>query len=228
MRSITRLLLLLLVLTIVATPLCSCENLRNLVNLIDRFTSEETTAVDTTPEETTKEPPKQDTGNTEEDTNPYNLKYKDMTREEFYANYTPAENAEDAYYRSKYGIMSGTLRVPDEAPRVVQNRPMEDGKYIRNSEATFIGEDVYVLVDVNGEPVMEIYRGGGYITLEEVAAYVYAFGDVPANYSSNKKASPSASIWKEYLRVNNTKFTGDTRKYPYEPELPASAAVAAI
>ena len=221
MRSITRLLLLLLVLTIVATPLCSCENLRNLVNLIDRLTPEETTAVDTTPEETTTQaPPKQDTGDVEEDTNPYNLKYKNMTRQEFYANYTPAENAEDAYYRSKYGFMSGTLRVPDEAPRVVQDRPMEDGKYIRNSVATYLDEDVYVLVDVNGEPVMEIYRGGGYITLEEVAAYVYAFGDVPANYSSNKKASPSASIWKEYLRVNNTKFTGDTRKYPYEPELP--------
>ena len=224
MRSITRLLLLLLVLTIVATPLCSCESVRNFIELIypELTTSTETTPEETTPETTTPQEttPPSTGGNVVEDTNPYNLKYKDMTREEFYANYTPAENAEDAYYRSKYGFMSGTLRVPDEAPRVVQNRPMQDGKYIRNSVATYLSEDVYLLVDVNGEPVMEIYRGGGYITLEEVAAYVFAFGDVPANYSNNKKTSPSSSIWKEYLRVNNTKFSGNTRQYPYEPALP--------
>ena len=222
MRSITRLLLLILVLALVATPLCSCDSINNLISSLhgETTTHAETTTEVTTPEATTPPsgttPPAQE----DEDTNPYNLKYKNMTREEFYANYTPAENAEDAYYRSKYGFMSGTLRVPDEAPRAVQNRPMQDGKYIRNSVATFIGEDVYVLVDVNGEAVMEIYRGGGYITLEEVAAYIYAFGDVPANYSNNKKASPTSSIWKEYLRVNNTKFTGDTSRYPYEPELP--------
>ena len=143
-----------------------------------------------------------------------------MTRAEFYTDYEPAENAEDAYWRSKYGFMSGTLVVPDQAPTVAENRPMQDGKYIRNSVTTFIDSDTYVLVDINGEVVMEIYRGGGYITLEEVAAYVYAFGDIPANYVNNKRTSPSSSIWGEYLRLNNSKFTGDTRKYPYEPELP--------
>ena len=219
MRSITRLLLLLLALTVVATPLCSCESVRSFIELIypEVTTSTETTPETTTPQETT---PPSTGGDVEGDTNPYNLKYKDMKREDFYANYTPAENAEDAYYRSKYGFMSGTLRVPDEAPRVVQNRPMQDGKYIRNSVNQFIGRDVYLLVDVNGEVVMEIYRGGGYITLEEVAAYIYAFGDIPANYTSKKSGNPSTDKWGEYLRLNNSKFSGDTRRYPYEPALP--------
>ena len=150
----------------------------------------------------------------------YQEKYANMTADEFYANYTYAENAEDAYWRSYYGFLSGDLRVPDAAPRVVQNRPEQDGKYIRNSITNFIGDDTYVIVDVHGNAVMEIYRGGAYITLEEVAAYVYAFGDIPANYDSNKKARPSNSIWGEHLRVNNTVFSGDTHKYPYEPELP--------
>ena len=150
----------------------------------------------------------------------YQEKYANMTADEFYANYTYAENAEDAYWRSYYGFLSGDLRVPEAAPRVVQNRPQQDGKYIRNSITNFIGEDTYVIVNSRGEAVMEIYRGGAYITLEEIAAYVYAFGDVPANYDANKKARPSSSIWGEYLRVNNTVFSGDTRKYPYEPALP--------
>ena len=241
MHAFKRFLLLLLVLTIVTTPLCSCDSiLKNLPELLEQITTStsETTIIEestpeelipeqttpeatlpegTTPEETT---PEETTPESPVDPSDYKTKYASMTHQEFYANYTIAENADDAYWRSYYGFMSGTLRVPDEAPRVVQNRPMQDGMYIRNSVNQFIDEDTYVLVDVNGDVVMEIYRGGGYITLEEVAAYVYAFGDIPANYDANKKAKPTGSKWGEYLRVNNTKFTGDTRKYPYEPELP--------
>ena len=230
MRTIQRLLLLLLVLVTVATPLCSCEQLVDFIppltteTTLEPITPETTTPQIIIPEITTPEvitpevtPPEEITPDEPED---YQSKYANMSREDFYADYEPAENAEDAYWRSKYGFMSGSLTVPDQAPTVAQNRPMQDGKYIRNSVANFIGDDVYVLVDANGEVVMEIYRGGAYITLEEVAAYVYAFGNVPANYASNKKESPSSSIWGEYLRVNNTKFSGDTRKYPYEPKLP--------
>ena len=232
MRTIKRLLLLLLVLSLVAAPLLSCEQLLGSISNITTETTtpsssipKETTPENTTPWETTPQisTPGETTPETPiipDDPEDYQSKYKDMSHEEFYADYEPAENAEDAYWRSQYGFMSGSLTVPDQAPTVAQNRPMQDGKYIRNSVTTFIGEDVYVLVDANGEAVMEIYRGGAYITLEEVAAYVYAFGDIPANYVSYKNASPSSSIWGEYLRLNNSKFTGDTRRYPYEPELP--------
>ena len=71
-----------------------------------------------------------------------------------------------------------------------------------------------------GDEVYRIYRGGGYIGLEEVAAYVYAFGDVPANYVSSKSTSPTSSKWGIYLRLNHTAFSGNTSRYPYEPELP--------
>ena len=181
-------------------------------------TPEDTTPENTTPEATTPEevtPPTPPVDNTD-----YETLYKNMSKQEFYANYTPAKSFKDAYWRSKYGFMSGSLTTPDQAPTVAQNRPMQDGMYIRNSVTTFIDNNVYVLVDVNGDVVMEIYRGGAYITLEEVAAYVYAFGDIPANYTSKKSGSPADSIWGEYLRLNNSKFTGDTYRYPYEPELP--------
>ena len=216
MRSIKRLFLLFLVLAVTVAPLCSCNILNTLFPL---SSTEATTPEDTTPEVTTPETTTPSSGSTGEPSE-YDDKYKNMSREEFYADYEPAENAEDAFYRSKYGFMSGSLTVPDQAPTVAQNRPMQDSKYIRNSVATFIGTDVYLLVDANGEGVMEIYRGGAYITLEEVAAYVYAFGDIPANYTSQKSGNPSTDKWGEYLRLNNSKFSGDTRRYPYEPELP--------
>ena len=204
-----RLLLLLLVLSVVAAPLFSCNN-----ESITETTTESLTqgAESSTPEEIVTTPP--------EDTTDYEALYRDMSFEEFYTNYEPAQSPEDAYWRSFYGFMSGSLTTPDQAPTLAQNRPMQDGKYIRNSITTFIGEDIYILVDVTGETVMEIYRGGAYITLEEVAAYVYAFGDIPANYTSKKNGNPNTSKWGEYLRLNNSKFSGDTSRYPYEPELP--------
>ena len=76
------------------------------------------------------------------------------------------------------------------------------------------------MTDAWGREVFRVYRGGGYITLEEVAAYVFAFGDVPANYTSSKSTRPTSSIWGEYLRLNHTKFSGNTSQYPYEPVLP--------
>ena len=230
MHTINRLLLLLLALIVVAVPLFSCEEQSNPTPSIttESTSSEVTTPEITTPEDTTPEiTTPEDTTPAETppqtppvDTTDYETLYRDMSDEEFYANYTPAKSFKDAYWRSKYGFMSGSLTTPDQAPTVAQNRPMQDGKYIRNSVTTFIGKNVYVLVDVNGEVVMEIYRGGAYITLEEVAAYVYAFGDVPANYVNKKSGSPVDSIWGEYLRLNHSKFTGNTEKYPYEPELP--------
>ena len=131
-----------------------------------------------------------------------------------------AQSLEEALERSKNGQVSGSTVTPDQAPIISTYRPMVDGKYVKNNEPYYIDENTYVVVDALGNEVLRIYRGGGYITLEEVAAYVYAFGDVPANYASNKKTKPTSSIWGEFLRVNHSKFSGDTRKYPYEPALP--------
>jgi len=131
-----------------------------------------------------------------------------------------ADSYEEAIERSKNGILSGSTTVPDKAPTVSKYQPKINGLFVKNSEPYYIDENTYVIVDAYGNEVMRIYRGGGYITLEEVAAYVYAFGDVPANYVSGKNMSPLSSIWGEYLRLNHSKFSGNTQKCPYEPVLP--------
>ena len=150
--------------------------------------------------------------------------YVGMTAAEFYANYTPATCQEDALYRSQHGFLSGSLKVSGQYAVDADYQPTEGGKYIRNTGNYYLNEDTYVVVNAWGEEVMRIYRGGGYITLEEVAAYMYAFGgangSLPANYTSKKSAQPSQRIWGDYLRVNHSYFKGDTKKYPYEPELP--------
>lgn len=147
--------------------------------------------------------------------------YKNVTAAEFYANYTPATSYWDAYYRTQHYFMSGEIYDQDQEPTLADNQPMENGLYVRNTSALYSSDgNIYYVIDDEGNIVNKIYKGAAYITLEEVAAYVFAFGDIPANYSSNKKTSPSSSPWGKYLRVNNTKFSGDTSRYPYEPVLP--------
>ena len=151
--------------------------------------------------------------------------YEAVSKEVFYANYTIACCATNAKYRSKHGFLSGSLEIPGQFAQDAQNRPTADGKFVRNTSAYYLdGGSTYVVTDASGREVMRVYKGGAYITLEEVAAYMYAFGgtsnSIPANYTVSKKTRPSESIWGEYLRVNHSKFSGNTKKYPYEPELP--------
>lgn len=151
--------------------------------------------------------------------------YVGMTAEEFYADYKPATCREDALYRSQHGFLSGSLEVPGQYAVDAEYRPMEDGKFVRNTSNYYLDDgNTYVVVDAYGKTVMKIYKGGGYITLEEVAAYMYAFGgakeNLPANYTSKKATKVGTSIWGEYLRSNHSYFSGNTSKYPYEPVLP--------
>lgn len=147
--------------------------------------------------------------------------YKDVTAHEFYASYTPAISNEDAYYRSLHGFMSGELETPDQAPMLASFQPKDGSVFVRNSTMLFdeSGKE-YTVVDCYGNEAFKVYRDGAYITLEEVAAFVYAFGTYPANYTTSKDASPMGSIWGEYLRLNHSSFSGNTKKYPYEPKLP--------
>lgn len=147
--------------------------------------------------------------------------YVNVDEDEFYANYTPAISYMDAYYRSKHNLMSGSIEKQDQAPTISAYQPKSNDKYIRNNVYIFSEDgNTYYVVDCYGEIAFEIYKGGAYVILEEVAAYVFAFGEPPANHSSSKNTKPSSSVWGKYLRVNNTKFSGDTSRYPYEPELP--------
>ena len=147
--------------------------------------------------------------------------YVNVDVDAFYADYRPAVSYMDAYYRSKHYLMSGSIAEQQQAPTVSSYQPMQDGKYVRNTTYLYSADgNTYYVVNAYGEVVNEIYRGGAYVILEEVAAYVFAFGEPPANHSSSKSTKPSSSPWGIYLRVNHTNFSGDTWKYPYEPVLP--------
>lgn len=157
----------------------------------------------------------------DEDDGPTSDPYVGMSEYEFYANYTPATSYKDSYYRSLHYFMSGSIEDQDQAPTVSDYQPMENGLFVRNTSALYSSDgNTYYVIDAYGNIVNRIFKGGAYVTLEEVAAYVFAFGDIPANYTSSKSGNPASSPWGEYLRLNNTKFSGNTYKYPYEPELP--------
>ena len=136
--------------------------------------------------------------------------YVGMSKDDFYADYTPACCNQDAQHRSRHGFLSGILEVPGQYVKQADNCPMSDGKYIRNTAAVYLDNgNTYVIMDAKGKEVLRIHKAGGYITLEEVAAYMYAFGGdgtIPANYTSKKKSKPSSSPWGEYLRVNHSYF----------------------
>ena len=147
--------------------------------------------------------------------------YLDIDKNEFYNNYKRATSLLDSQYRSECYLMSGDITPQDQEPEIARNQPKQGNMLIHNTTRNFSNNgNVYTVYNVNGEKEFDIYYGGAYTSLEEVAAYIYAWGEVPANYDPDKDAEPYNSNWGEYLRVNNTDFSGDTDKYPYEPVLP--------
>ena len=181
----------------------------------EEITTEEITTEEITTEEITTEQ------ETEAPSEPPEDPYVNISAAEFYSDYEPADDYWDAYYRTQHGFMSGSIEPQDQKPTIAKYQPMEDGLYVRNTYSYFSADgNTYYIVDGYGEVVSRVFKGAAYVSLEEVAAYVFAFGDIPANYSTSKKTDPDDSIWGEYLRVNHTKFSGSTTKYPYEPELP--------
>ncbi len=151
--------------------------------------------------------------------------YQNVDKTAFYADYSPACCRTNALYRSQHGLISGILYVPGQYAEDADYRPMENNQYVRNTATCYADNgNTYIVLDGYGNEVLRVYKGGGYITLEEVAAYMYAFGGsstgIPANYVTKKSTKPTSSIWGEYLRVNHSYFSGDTSNYPYEPELP--------
>ena len=151
--------------------------------------------------------------------------YVGVNKDDFYADYSPACCYVDACYRTQHYLMSGYLEVPDQYPTISSYQPSQDGMLLRNTDCYYLDDgNTYVVVDAYGVEVLRVYKGAAYITLEEVAAYMYAFGgsksSIPANYTSSKSTKPTNNPWGIFLRVNHSFFSGDTDKYPYEPVLP--------
>ena len=152
-----------------------------------------------------------------------NNPYYGVDKTSFYKDYSEATSYEDAYYRTMCGLMSGDITPQGHLPVSLEIK--EDDKYVRYSTATYVlstkGEYI-AYVENNFDEFNIIYHSGAYTSLNEVAAYLLAFGDVPANsnYHKSKEKELSVSTWGEYGRLNNSRFSGDTSKYPYEPLLP--------
>ncbi len=147
--------------------------------------------------------------------------YLDISKEEFYSDYKRATSYKDAMNRSEAYLMSGSIDLQDQEPTIASYQPSLNGKLIHNSSLNYYNDGLtYTVNDSNGNPAFDVYFGAAYTSLEEVAAYIYAFGDVPINYSESKNMKPSRSPWGEFLRLNNSEFSGDTDRYPYEPVLP--------
>ncbi len=152
--------------------------------------------------------------------------YVGVDKDAFYADYTPACCYTDACYRTQHFLLSGLLSVPGQYATVSEYQPADaSGLLIRNTDCIYLDDgNTYVVVDAYGQEVLRVYRGAAYITLEEVAAYMYAFGgsndSLPANYTSKKLTKVGTSPWGIYLRGNHSNFSGNTEKYPYEPVLP--------
>ena len=148
--------------------------------------------------------------------------YININKDDFYTNYERATSYEDAYYRTKHYLMSGDIKSQYYLPP--EGRIVEDNKAVRLTTATYVLDAMgkyiaYIPNVIDGEDTI-IFYGAAYTSLNDVAAYLLAFGEVPANQSSSKKANDVLPTWGIYGRLNNTRFKGDISKYPYEPELP--------
>ena len=183
--------------------------------------TQSTQSTESTPPSTTSEP-EPEIGCDGHESDPY----VNVDVDEFYVNYTPACCYTDATYRTQHHLMSGFLEVPGQYATVSEYQPTdENGQLLRNTDCFYLDDGkTYVVVDAYGVEVFRVYKGAAYITLEEVAAYMYAFGgssaNIPANYTTSKPKKVGDNPWGIYLRGNHSNFSGDTKKYPYEPALP--------
>ena len=151
--------------------------------------------------------------------------YTSVNTNSFYSTYTIATTYEDSYYRTQHHLMSGDISnsglnyYPSQEDAIYQS-----SKYARITTAVYIlSTDGDYLAYIPNSDTMDraIFYGGAYISMNDVASYLLAFGEVPANskYTSSQKTN-AVNDWGIYGRCNNTSFSGDIVKYPYEPELP--------
>lgn len=150
--------------------------------------------------------------------------YLGLSFDSFYNNYEIAITYEDAKNRSAAGFMAGDITPQGHLP--ANNGIKEDDTYLRSSTGTYIlkpnGDYLGYIPNTFGS-YHAIYYGCGYVSLEDVAAYLLAFGKLPPNSNYGTGSSDrrdSIEMWGIYGRVNKQNFSGDVNNYPYEPLLP--------
>ena len=151
--------------------------------------------------------------------------YEGVSRDEFYSNYTEASSYEDAILRTQHGFISGSITYLDKLHET--NTIYSGREFYKFDNYTYgVNENNEIIsynINTKDGTYKTIYKGAGYVTLDEVAAYILAFGEVPANSNYDKGSkgkSQSIATWGKYGRVNIGKYSNDVVKYPNEPELP--------
>lgn len=153
--------------------------------------------------------------------------YTNTTKEQFYSNYSIASSYEEAYFRTRHNFMSGDIT--NQGYLAPSGKVMTNGSAVRCTTAIYIldyqGNYLgYIPNNYNGDNRV-IWYGGAYISFDDVAAYLYAFGEVPANSNYDKGTSgrkQSIAAWGKYGRVNIGEFYANTSKYPFQPNMPRS------
>lgn len=150
--------------------------------------------------------------------------YTNLSFDEFYNDYEIAITYEDAKNRSACGFIAGDITPQGYLP--LDNGIKEEDTYIRVSTGTYIlatnGNYIGYIPNTFGS-YHAIYYGCGYVSMEDVAAYLLAFGELPPNSNygtSSYDRNECIETWGIYGRVNKANFSGDVNRYPYEPLLP--------
>ncbi len=154
--------------------------------------------------------------------------YTSTRSDDFYNvnSYERADSYEDAMYRTANHFVSGDITPQGHLP-VDQTGSYKSGdRYYRVLNANYVFDEnnkltSYRINKIDGSLGNTIYFGAAYTALEDVAAYILAFGELPPNSNYDKTDGKQDAIrdWGIYGRVNFDDFSNDTYKYPYEPEL---------
>ncbi len=154
--------------------------------------------------------------------------YQNVSSDSFYSTYQESINYYDAMYRTEHGFISGSIEDEDryylpQEYNLKTKYKVTNTNYFYLDDGTLAG---YVINYVDGK-VDYIFYGAAYVSLNEVCAYIYAFGEVPPNsnydkYTSGKNAS--VKEWGKYGRVNIGYYSNDVNKYKYQPQLPTTSS----
>ena len=158
----------------------------------------------------------------------YEDPYINVDKTEFYANYTTATSYEDAYYRAQHGLLCGEYMKEDGSlPSINNPKDSATDLYLKNSNVTYeIDKDNnYISYNINtlNDQDYKIYYGGVYTSFNDVAAYLFAFNEIPINYLPGTSKTAKKLVQQNYGelgRLNFKLYSGPSEtKYQYEPYL---------
>ncbi len=154
--------------------------------------------------------------------------YKNINVSDFYENYKPATSYEDAYFRSKHYLLSGEYLKEDGSLPDNRDHPKDsNGKYYRHALARFdVNQDgeyvAYTINSLDGHDY-KIFSCGIYVSMNDVAAYLYAFNNIPVNYNTgtgSKEKEEVVAQYGEFGRLNFGYYSGpSSSRFQYEPYL---------